>query len=80
MLSPLEQTTDPLGLEVGRHGIYVVSGGRSGCFLPEVATDQQWNAETFLTECCRGKAGLPGDAWRMADTTVYLFTTEKFDH
>ena len=47
VLSPLEKTDDPLGLEIGRHGIYIVGGGRSGCFLPEVATDQGWDAREF---------------------------------
>lgn len=79
VLSPLEETRHPEQLEVGTHGIYVVCSGRSGCFLPEVATDMGWGAEQFLSECCRGKAGLASDAWRMEDAKVYLFTTEKFD-
>jgi AmmeMemoRadiSam system protein A len=77
VLSPLEPTSDPQGLTVGKHGIYIVSGRRSGCFLPEVATDQGWDAATFLSECCRGKAGLPADAWRQPGTRVFLFTSEK---
>jgi AmmeMemoRadiSam system protein A len=79
VLSPLEQTREPEKLEVGKHGIYVTSGFSSGCFLPEVATDQGWNAIEFLSYCCSHKAGLPPDAWRMPDTSVYLFTSEKFD-
>ena len=78
VLSPLEKTDDPLALEIGRHGIYIVgAGGMSGCFLPEVATDQGWDAREFLDHCCAGKAGMPADAWRQ-DATVYLFTSEKF--
>lgn len=80
VLSPLEKTDHPENLQVGVHGIYVVSGRRSGCFLPEVATDQGWDAEQFLTQCCLGKAALDGDAWRGPDAVVYLFTSEKFDH
>lgn len=79
VLSPLAETDDPAALEIGNHGIYVVSGGRSGCFLPEVATDQGWNAEQFLDHCCAGKAHLPAGAWRESDTKVYLFTSEKFE-
>lgn len=78
VLSPLEKTNDPEKLTVGAHGIYVVCGGRSGCFLPEVATDQGWGAVEFLNYCCAHKAGLPSDAWRRADADVYLFTSEKF--
>lgn len=79
VLSPLEETDDPAALEIGRHGIYIVSGGRSGCFLPEVATDQGWNVEQFLDHCCTGKAHLPAGAWRESNTKVYLFTSEKFE-
>lgn len=80
VLSPLEKTDDPLSLEIGTHGIYIVGGaGRSGCFLPEVATDQGWDAVEFLDHCCMGKAGMSGGAWRESGTEVYLFTSEKFD-
>jgi len=79
VLSPLEPTGEPEKLDIGRHGIYVVKGQRSGCFLPEVATDQGWDAVEFLRYCCSHKAGLPSDAWRDPDAKVYLFTSEKFD-
>jgi len=79
VLSELTETAEPEKLRVGTDGIYVVCGGRSGCFLPEVATDQGWGAVEFLTHCCAGKAGLPSDAWRYPDTKVYLFQSEKFD-
>jgi AmmeMemoRadiSam system protein A len=79
VLSPLVETKEPEKLEVGTHGIYVTNGRHSGCFLPEVATDQGWNARQFLSYCCAHKAGLSPDAWQMLDTKVYLFTSEKFD-
>lgn len=78
VLSPLVETKEPESLEIGTHGIYVTNGYRSGCFLPEVAPDQGWNAAEFLSYCCAHKAGLPADAWRMLDTKVLLFTSEKF--
>jgi len=80
VLSPLEKTTEPEKLEVGTHGIYIVSQMGSGCFLPEVATDMGWDAEQFLTQCCQSKAGIAPHAWREQATKVYLFTSEKFDH
>ena len=79
VLSPLEETAEPEKLEIGTHGIYIVQGGRSGCFLPEVASDQGWDAEEFLNYCCAHKAGLPADAWKQEGTKVYLFTSEKFE-
>jgi uncharacterized protein (TIGR00296 family) len=79
VLSPLEETHEPEKLEVGKHGIYVVQGERSGCFLPEVATDMGWGATEFLDRGCTGKAGLAPGVWKQAGTKVYLFTTEKFE-
>ena len=79
VLSELEEIADPLDIELGVHGIYIVSGGGpSGCFLPEVATDAGWGKEEFLSQCCSGKAGLSPDAWRDGTAKVYTFTTEKF--
>ena len=80
VLSGLEETAEPKQLEIGTHGIYIISPMGAGCFLPEVATDMGWDAEEFLCQCCQGKAGLPADAWRSPETKVYLFTSEKFDH
>jgi AmmeMemoRadiSam system protein A len=79
VLSPLEPTDRPEDLEIGTHGIYVMSGGAAGCFLPEVATDMGWDTEQFLSHCCASKAGLRADAWRDPATKVYLFTSEKFE-
>lgn len=78
VLTPLTKTDTPEQLTVGEDGIYIVGRGRSGCFLPEVATDQGWDAEEFLDYCCAHKAGLPVGAWREPDVEVYLFQSEKF--
>lgn len=78
ILSPLEETDAPEKLEIGKHGIYIVRGHQSGCFLPEVATDYKWGVEEFLDTCCAHKAGLTAGAWRDPETAVFLFTSEKF--
>ena len=75
-LSPMVRTDDPLSLELGVHGIYIRKGSRSGCFLPQVATEQGWDIERFLSRCCEGKAGLPADAWKEPEAEVYLFTAD----
>ena len=76
VLSPLEPIKNPLDLELGVHGIYIRRGGRSGCFLPQVATEHGMSKEQFLSECCAGKAGLAPDAWRDPQTEVSVFTAE----
>lgn len=72
------RTTHPETLIPGTHGIIITRGSRSGCFLPKVASDRNWSAEEFLSQCCTMKAGLPTDAWRAPKTNVYLFTAETF--
>jgi AmmeMemoRadiSam system protein A len=78
VLSPLVRTDKPLELRLGVDGIYIKRGRASGCFLPQVATETGWTKEQFLSYCCSHKAGLPADAWKDADTEVYLFTADVF--
>ncbi len=78
ILSPMVRTKNPLSLELGVHGILIQRGVRSGCFLPQVATEQHWTKEQFLSYCCSHKAGLSPDAWKDAATEVYLFSAEVF--
>ena len=78
VLSPMERAKDPLSLEVGVHGLLIRHGSRSGCFLPQVATDQRWTKEQFLSYCCSHKAGLPADAWKDPAAEVFLFSAEVF--
>ena len=78
VLSPLQRTAEPLSLRLGVDGIYIKRGGASGCFLPQVATETGWSEEEFLSYCCAHKAGLPADAWKDAETEVYLFTADVF--
>ena len=58
-------------IELGRHGIYIRKGDRSGTFLPQVATETGWTKEEFLGHCARDKAGLGWDGWRDAEIYVY---------
>ncbi len=76
VLSPLQKAEDPLDFELGRHGVYVIKGSTTGCFLPQVATDTGWTREEFLTQCCSTKAGLSPDAWKKENVDVYIFTSE----
>lgn len=79
VLSPMVKTDDPLSLRLGVDGIYIVKGRRSGCFLPQVATETGWDKEDFLSFCCSHKAGLAPDAWKKdPNIEVYLFTADVF--
>ncbi len=79
LLSDPTPTNSPLSLTPGVHGIVVRLGNKSGCFLPQVASERGWSAETFLRQCCTTKAGLEQDAWKLPDAEALLFTAEVFD-
>ncbi len=78
-LTPLAPCPEPEKIILGVHGIYVRANGCSGCFLPQVAEETGWSAEEFWSHCCRDKAGLDGDAWRMPGTECMTFTADVFD-
>jgi len=76
LLSPMEET-DPEDVVPGEHGIYIRSGPFAGTLLPQVAEEEGWDRETFLSHTCL-KAGLSPDCWKRSDTTVYTYTAEVF--
>jgi AmmeMemoRadiSam system protein A len=76
ILGPLEPIDGPDRIEVGRHGLLVALDRRRGLLLPQVATEWNWDAPTFLAQTCR-KAGLPMDAWRNG-ASVWRFEAEVF--
>ncbi|MHC1744080.1 MAG: AmmeMemoRadiSam system protein B [Syntrophobacteraceae bacterium] len=76
-LTPMQRISDPKEVEIGRHGLYMKRGGRSGLLLPQVATEQGWDRTQFLESTCR-KAGLDRDAWKDASTEIYIFSADIF--
>jgi AmmeMemoRadiSam system protein B/AmmeMemoRadiSam system protein A len=63
VLTPIRRITDPKLVQVGRHGLVIAQGGRRGLLLPQVATENHWDREEFLSQTCL-KAGLNPDAWK----------------
>ncbi len=76
-LSPLRRIDNINEIKVGTHGILIKRGHMSGLLLPQVATEQGWNLETFLTNTCY-KAGLRGDCWKEKDTQIEIFSAIVF--
>ncbi len=70
-LTPMRRISSIDEIELGRHGIYIRKGDRSGTFLPQVATETGWTKEEFLGHCARDKAGLEWDGWKDAEIYVY---------
>ncbi len=57
---------------VGKHGIIIRQGSRSGLLLPQVPVEEGWDSRTFLSYGCL-KAGLPPDCWLDEKTEIYVF-------
>ncbi len=71
VLSPMKKIESVDEIVLGKHGIYIVQGSRSGTFLPQVATQTGWDLENFLGHCAKDKAGIGWDGWKDADIYVY---------
>ena len=71
VLSPLKKISSIDEITMGRDGIYIRKGSRSGTFLPQVAQETGWSREEFLGHCAQDKAGLGWDGWRDAEIYIY---------
>jgi len=76
ILGGLERVQCIEEIEIGRHGVYVKHGIRSGTFLPEVAVEQKWSREEFVVFCARQKAGLRPEECAAAE--VYRYEVDQF--
>ena len=76
ILTPEREVHAIADIEPGRHGVVVEQGSRRGLLLPQVAAEQAWDAETFVSQTCR-KAGLPPDAWRHG-ARMFVFEADVF--
>jgi len=75
VLSQLKRINKLDEMEVGKHGLYIVSGCNSGLLLPQVATEYGWDCLTFLEQTCY-KAGLSRDAWNEENSAVFIFSAD----
>ncbi len=64
-------------IRIGRDGLIVRSGFRSGLLLPQVAEEYGWSPQEFLEQTCV-KAGLDSDMWLSHETEVYVFQALVF--
>ena len=71
VLSPLRKIKSTDEIILGKHGIYIRKGLKSGTFLPQVATKTNWSLDQFLGHCSRDKAGLGWDGWKTAELFTY---------
>ncbi|MDT8400893.1 MAG: AmmeMemoRadiSam system protein B [Bacteroidales bacterium] len=71
VLSPLRQIDNTEEIILGKHGVYIKKGSRSGTFLPQVANNRDWTVSDFLGHISRDKAGLGWTGWKDAEIYIY---------
>jgi AmmeMemoRadiSam system protein B/AmmeMemoRadiSam system protein A len=71
VLTPMRKISSIDEFQLGKHGIYIRKGSRSGTFLPQVAQETGWTREEFLGHCAQDKAGIGWEGWKNADLYVY---------
>ena len=74
ILSPLKPAENTLAFDLLNDGIYLSFGGRTGCFLPQVARETGWNKEQLLARLCTEKLGLPAIAWKSPEARLQTFS------
>ena len=78
VLGHRQPVENPGAIELGVHGVAVTSGPRRGLLLPQVATENNWDASTLVAHTC-AKAGLDGEAWQNDGVRLEVFTAQVFD-
>jgi AmmeMemoRadiSam system protein A len=81
VMTPFKKIRDISDIELGKHGIYIMKGNKSGTFLPQVATETGWNLEEFLGHCTQDKMGMGWNDWKDADIFTYeaeIFNEKQF--
>lgn len=78
VLSPLKKISTLEEIQVGEHGIYMKRGYSTGVLLPQVAVEQGWDRNNFLTHTCY-KAGLEGNCFRDPKTEIFIFSALIFN-
>lgn len=76
VLSPPKKIQNPSLITVGKHGLIISKGDKSGLLLPQVPVENNWSRKTFLEQTCL-KANLPKDAWK-SGAEIYIFEAIVF--
>ncbi len=64
-------------IRTGRDGLIIEKGMHRGLLLPQVAVEQGWDRDAFLSNTCL-KANLPPASWKDSATKIYKFQAIVF--
>ena len=77
VLSPLKKISEYEEIKIGEHGLLVEEGYHRGLLLPQVATENNYSIQQFLSSVCV-KAGLSPDLWQRKKLNLKVFTALIF--
>jgi len=77
VLTPPKQIQNWEQIKIGKHGIIFRNGLYQSVFLPQVATEQNWDLQTTLSHLSL-KAGLSADAWLDKNSQFKVFEAQIF--
>lgn len=77
ILSVPKDIESPDEIVVGRDGIILTNGYKRAVFLPQVATEQNWDRDAMLNHLAM-KAGLYPTAWQQSECEFSIFQAEVF--
>lgn len=78
VLSPMIKISHYNEIKISEHGLLVEEGYNRGLLLPQVATENNYTVQQFLSSVCM-KAGLSPDLWQRKKLNLKVFTALVFN-
>ncbi|MCL5030465.1 MAG: AmmeMemoRadiSam system protein A [Bacteroidetes bacterium] len=77
VLSPLMDITSYDQIQIGQHGLVLEDEYYRAVLLPQVAIENKYDVEQFLTALCE-KAGIQPYSWKTDNLNIKVFTASIF--
>lgn len=77
ILSPMQEVKDISEIKIGRDGLLLQLGSRSGLLLPQVPLEWNWDLDEYLENLCH-KAGVPPGAHLNPQARLQRFSADVF--
>ncbi len=71
VLTPRKKIDSLDEIVLGKHGIYVQKGSKTGTYLPHVATQMNWSVEEFVRSCAEEKARIDTSEIKDIELSTY---------
>jgi AMMECR1 domain-containing protein len=72
----MKSIASPDEIKVGRDGIHISKAGKSAVFLPQVATENNWDRTEMLENLCV-KGAMPAGCWKQ-NASLQIFQADVF--